>query len=159
MPWTVTRQMQWPDGNLVVEISAGGLDYANPDALAKVYPGELETYNDPVKAVEVAIRIAMAWKKDRKIKRGCIGIAHGSTGGMTMPFEGKSLSAKVFRELHAWAKEQRDLLPKCDFCGKPIFTAPYQHYGDPDQSYCSEFCADEALAANTLPNESEDCDE
>lgn len=48
MVWTVTRQRQWPDGNEVVEISLGGIDYCNPDALAAQYPGEFQQYADPV---------------------------------------------------------------------------------------------------------------
>ncbi len=44
MPYTVTRQLQWPEGTPVVEISAGGRDYTNPDALSPHYPGEFETF-------------------------------------------------------------------------------------------------------------------
>ena len=35
--FTVTRQRQFPDGENVVEVSAGGLDYTNPDALGAKY--------------------------------------------------------------------------------------------------------------------------
>jgi len=37
--WTVTRQRQWPDGVDIVEVSAGGIDYTNPDALCAKYDG------------------------------------------------------------------------------------------------------------------------
>ena len=33
MPYTITRQRQFPEGTPVVEVSSGGLDYTNPDAL------------------------------------------------------------------------------------------------------------------------------
>ena len=62
--WTVTRQRQWPDGANLVEISAGGLDYTNPDALSARYPGEFSTFDDPREAVEVALDIVRAWRRD-----------------------------------------------------------------------------------------------
>ena len=42
--YTVTRQCQWPDGDNVVEVSVGGIDYCNPDALSPKYAGEFEEY-------------------------------------------------------------------------------------------------------------------
>jgi len=38
--YTVTRQIQWPDGTPVVEVSEGDINYTNPDALKEKYPGE-----------------------------------------------------------------------------------------------------------------------
>jgi len=102
MPYTVTRQLQWPEGTPVVEISAGGRDYTNPDALSAKYPGEFETYADPVEAVEAAISICRAWRQDGKkeAKEG-----YGATGGMTLPFE-----TCTFREVRRWAKQRREEL-------------------------------------------------
>jgi hypothetical protein len=102
MPYTVTRQVQWPDGNAVVEISSGGLDYANPDALSAKYPGEFETYDDPVDAVEAAIEICRAWRKDGK-KSAMVG--YGATGGMTMPFD-----PCTFKEAREWARKRHEKL-------------------------------------------------
>src|SRR5438046_8051608 len=81
--FTVTRQRQWPDGDNVVEVSHGGLDYCNPDALGAKYAGEFEEFADPRQAVETAIEIVRAWRKDSK-ERIAIGV--GSTNGMTLPF-------------------------------------------------------------------------
>jgi hypothetical protein len=36
----VSRQRNWPDGDCLVEIAAGGRDYANPGMLAPKFPGE-----------------------------------------------------------------------------------------------------------------------
>ncbi len=99
MPYTVTRQLQWPEGTPVVEISAGGRDYTNPDALSPCYPGEFEIFDDPVEAVETAISICRAWRKDGK-KEARIG--HGATGGMTLPFD-----SCTFEEARLWAKQRR----------------------------------------------------
>ncbi len=104
MPYTVTRQLQWPEGIPVIEISAGGLDYTNPDALSAKYPGEFETYDDPVEAVEAAISICRAWRKDGK-KEAKVG--YGATGGMTLPFE-----PCTFQEARQWAKRRQEILFK-----------------------------------------------
>ena len=37
MKLVVTRQLQWPEGKRVVEVSVGGIDYVNPDALVAKY--------------------------------------------------------------------------------------------------------------------------
>lgn len=136
MTYTVTRQRQWPEGIPVVEVSAGGIDYANPDALVAKYPGEFETYDDPVEAVEVAIKICRAWRKDGT-SRARVGI--GATGGMTMPFE--AISFKVARE---WAKKKLEEMPKCDRCGNVLPKHYYRRLDDDDRRFCSEYCAEEA---------------
>jgi hypothetical protein len=102
MPYTVTRQLQWPEGTPVVEVSSGGLDYTNPDALSPRYPGEFETYDDPAEAIEVAIAICRSWRKDGK-KEARVG--YGATGGMNLPFE-----PCTFREARQWAKRRRETL-------------------------------------------------
>lgn len=104
MRYTITRQSQWPGGLPVVEISEGGIDYTNPDALFPKYPGEFEEFNDPVKAVNVAIEICRSWRKDNQHKAK-IGI--GATGGMTMPFEPTS-----FKAAREWAVNRKDNIEK-----------------------------------------------
>ena len=84
MPYTVTRQLQWPDGTPVVEISAGGMDYTNPDALSAKYPGEFETFDDPEEAAQAALQILALWRADGQPEAQP---AYGATGGMTMPFD------------------------------------------------------------------------
>lgn len=109
MKLVVTRQLQWPEGRRVVEVSVGSIDYVNPDALVAKYPGEFEEYDSPVEAVEAAISICRKWREDgsREAK-----IGFGSTGGFTMPFEQCS-----FAEARKWA---RNLTSKgveiCEHC-------------------------------------------
>ncbi len=138
MPYTVTRQLQWPDGTPVVEISAGTLDYTNPDALVAKYPGEFETFDDPREAVETAITICKAWRQDgeRRAK-----VAYGATGGMTMPFD-----PCTFPEAREWARERYETLPKCSQCGGLL---PKEHYTIPeldDERFCREHCAEKRYA-------------
>ena len=133
MPYTVTRQIQWPDGDAVVEVSAGGRDYSNPDALMQRYEGEFEEFLDPALAAEAAIAICRAWRRDgRKDAK----VAWGSTGGMTLPFD-----PSTFRALRRWAKAARKRLPTCDGCGDLLPQQPYR-VGDHEEWFCHEYCAE-----------------
>ena len=113
MKLTVTRQLQWPEGKPVVEVSIGSIDYVNPDALVAKYPGEFVEYDNPVKAVEAAISICRKWRQDG---RRDAKVGFGSTGGFTLPFEECS-----FAEATKWAK---NLLSKrieqCDHCSAKL---------------------------------------
>lgn len=105
MKWFVSRQAYWgmePDKQNVVEIAAGGLDYANPDMLAAKYPGEGREYTSAREAVEAALSIRDAWRRDAPHK--VITVARGFTGGCTMPFEADEDDAA----LRAWAEKQED---------------------------------------------------
>lgn len=139
MKWFVSRQCYWgvdPDEQNVVEIAQGGCDYANPDMLVEKYEGEGKTYTDPVEAVEASLKIAEQWHKDSP--ELIIGVAHGSTGGMTMPFE-----ADEQEKLREWAKKTLEALPKCDRCGAVL---PEEYYTVPDlddEKFCREYCAKE----------------
>lgn len=138
--WTISRQAYWgvdEDKKYVVEIAEGGIDYINPDALAPKYSGEFESYDDPRKAVEVAIDIAEQWRKDSKDIK--VHIAFGCTHGFFLPFEPKSR-----QELIEFAEKTYQNLPKCATCGRivedennyqDILTGEYI-------TACSDYCAD-----------------
>ena len=131
MVCTVTRQDQWM-GDLMVEFSDGGFDYANPDMLSPKYDGEGETFIDPRDAVDAAISIFNEWKADEP--GADISIGYGATLGFTMPFESSSVP-----EIKAWAQKDYDALPKCDRCGEIL---PEEFYFIDDDKYCSEYCCD-----------------
>lgn len=96
MAFTVTRQIQHPDGTHIVEISEGGLDYANPDMLVAQYLDEGVTFDDPREAVETAIQIRDSWQRDSPDMD--ISIGRGCTMGMTLPFDPSDVE-----ELRKWA--------------------------------------------------------
>lgn len=148
--YTVTRQHQWPDGDYVVEISQGGIDYANPDALTPVYAEEMTEYESADEAAENAIHIAQAWQADAPDKT--ILIAHGATGGNTMPFDGEPLTEETFAAMRQWAKEQDAQLPKCAKCGEPIRGNPYRLHDFPDERFDREYCAEKWLADQQRAN-------
>ena len=110
--YTVTRQIQHPDGNKVVEVSVGGIDYCNPGALYAKYAGEFIEFDDPRSAAETAIRIASEWRKNAHSR---VSVAAGNTRGMTMPFDSCTV-----KELRAWAKKEWKSLEKCPQCGEPL---------------------------------------
>jgi len=145
--YTVTRQLQWPEGTAIVEISKGSLDYTNPDALAAKYPGEFTEFSDPVEAVETAIEICRSWRNDGK-RNASLGI--GATGGMTMPFD-----TCTFKDARKWAKETNKKLEKCPACGEIVedlkewyvageYTSNGFYPFDDGYKYCSEYCANKA---------------
>jgi hypothetical protein len=134
--WFVSRQCYWPDGTKVVEVAAGGRDYANAGMLCAKYSGEGEEYRDPVEAVEVAIAICRSWRRDGE---GRAKVAWGATGGFTMPFE-----PSTFKEARAWAKERRSKLERCPQCGY-IMPGPRDRWrlqGWDDEEFCSDHCAE-----------------
>jgi len=139
MPFTVTRQLQWPEGTPVVEVSHSGLDYTNPDALVARYDGEFETFDDPREAVRVAIAICRAWRQDGR-RDAKVGI--GATGGMTIPFD-----TATFREAQRWADRMYGSMPKCDKCGGILPTDYHYAPDDPDTRFCSEHCAEASILA------------
>ena len=157
--YTITRQRQWPEGAPVVEISTGGLDYTNPDALAAKYNGEFEEFDNPMEAVEAAILICRAWRKDGETLAG---IGYGNTLGMTIPFDTTSEE-----ELRAWGKAQYEALAKCPMCGDIMEGAEewyeagtYSPEGefwpyDDGEKYCSEHCSGKA---SEFPEEDEEAE-
>jgi hypothetical protein len=168
--YTVTRQSQWSnDGEYVVEISMGGIDYTNPDALVAKYPGEFETFTTGLlPAVEAAIEIAEAWKADeakRKEPRK-IFIGVGATGGYTMPFDGVSACKTNYKRLLREAKKHDAQLPRCPVCGEILSDKPGERYGneftineevgDDRYPFDREYCAEKDLADRMKPEDSEE---
>lgn len=148
MPYTLTRQCYFAsDQPYVVEISHGDLDSTGSDAYAKHYKGEFETLQDPREAVDVALAIATAWKKDKPELD--IHIAHGFTAGSTLQLEPESEDwEENVAALKKWAAEAWEKLPKCS-CGEPLPEERKQYtlcepYDDMDEAYCSERCAEKA---------------
>jgi hypothetical protein len=151
MKFFVSRQIYWgvePEDSHTVEIAQGGRDYANPDMLVPKYAGEGEEYTDPIKAVEAALEIAEQWRKACPDKT--INIAHGCTGGNTLPFEGDEVA-----RLKAWAQKLHESLPRCAKCGEILDEKEtYTLLDDPfEDKFCSEHCAEETYAERLAEND------
>jgi len=100
LKYFVSRQAYWPESRLAVEISIGGLEYANPDMLVPRYEhlGEGLEYGDPREAAKAAIAIAKAWSQDDGEE---VPVAYGCTLGFTMPFQ-----PSPEEEVLAWAEQE-----------------------------------------------------
>jgi hypothetical protein len=135
----VSRQCYWPEGDLMVEIAVGGLDYANPDQMVDRFSslGEGCEFDDPREAVESAVDVLNAWRKLSPSEE--INIGYGFTGGNTLPFEPSTIE-----ECQAWAEERYEKLPKCDECGELIGKEEFTT--DFGGSFCREYCADKNYA-------------
>lgn len=146
----VSRQCYWgvdPSEQNVVEVAQGGLDYANADMLCVAYPklDEGETFKGMTPAVEAAIKIAEAWKKDKPELE--IHVAAGSTMGFTMPFVGGDHPDDTQKLLEE-AKEFDEKLPKCPVCGE-IDELTWSLVDDAiGEKFCSEECCWKAEYAN-----------
>ena len=145
--FTVSRQARWIDGLSIVEITQGGIDYMNPDALVQKYQGEFQEFTDPVEAVEVAFDIARQWQADvkklPKKERYPIYVAMGCTHGYTMTLDEVRLSKKAEKAFRKEAQAIRDNLPKCDQCGDilPDKYTTLNDFGD-DCKFCDSRCAE-----------------
>lgn len=138
MLYFVSRQCYWPDGTKVVEIAAGGSDFANADMYVPKYRqlGEGQEYTDPREAANAAIEVLRAWRKDGEKKAK---VAYGATGGFTMPFEPCTI-----KEVQKWAEGAYERCPKCAQCGEPLGKVKYRSadsYHD-DEEFCSEYCCE-----------------
>lgn len=137
--FTVTRQHRWHDGYKIVEVSQGGIDYANPDALVKKWQGEFQEFTGMTAAVEAAIGIAKAWQETTTDQ---IFIGVGATHGMTMDFDALTLNDETFDLLLDKAEKFDENLPKCDHCGDILTGKTYGHEFTDDHPFCSEHCAE-----------------
>lgn len=136
MRYYVSRQNYYYSRQLIVEVAAGGRDYSGPDMLCEKYQnlGEGREYDDPREAVEAAIAIAHAWRKDKPGRR--VSVAYGSSMSMGIEFEPSTVEMA-----RKWAKETYEKLPKCDQCGALL---PKEYYTDEfgELKFCREYCAE-----------------
>jgi len=139
--FTVTRQHRWSDGLKIVEVSQGGVDYANPDALCKKWQGEFDEYTGMTAAVEAAIGIAKAWQETTTDQ---IFIGVGFTHGMTMEFDALTLNDETFDMLLEKAEKFDADLPRCEHCGDILTGENYGHEFSDGYCFCSENCAENA---------------
>lgn len=152
--WFVSRQKYWgvpPEDGTVVEIAAGGRDYANPDMMAEgwIRLGEGQEYTDPREAVEAAIRVCNAWRQSGEKKAK---IAMGSTCGNTIPFE-----PTTYKAARVKAQELYDKLPRCTQCGDILGDETYTHeLVCDDEKFCSDRCAEKHYDSTIVDTTDED---
>lgn len=136
MKFFVSRQLEWPDANLLVEVVCGGQDFANPGMLTVRWKslGEGQEFTNPVEAAEAAIKIRDAWKA---VEVEEIEITFGATGGMTL-----SLPRMKDKELLAKAEEILESLPKCAQCSEVLGKETFTHDLSDEDKFCSSNCSE-----------------
>lgn len=145
--YCVTKQIQYPDGDRVVEISIGTFDYVNPDCLSDGIK-ECET---AIEAVEYAIELAQKWQTECGEE---VFIGKGYTAGSSMPFDPWELCEDTYSRLRAWARERDADLPRCDHCGD-IIDREWKHYHY-DERFCSMYCLETFLEENAQYDDPEE---
>lgn len=143
--YTVTRQHYWHNGEYTVELSIGGFDCAGPDMLAQKYPGEGETYLNPIEVVNAAVEICQHWQKDTPDEK--IYITHGCNLDICCADLNKP-TKKFITALKKWAKKEYDSLPKCDQCGDLLPNETWSTEFEPDLKFCREYCIDKYMQDN-----------
>jgi hypothetical protein len=139
--YCVTKQIQYPDSDRVVEVSVATFDYVNPDCLSDGIK-ECETATE---AVEYAIELAQKWQAECGEE---VFVGKGYTGGNTMPFDPWELCELTFAKFRAWARERDEDLLRCDWCGSVIEDQnKYSVYDSGDFSFCREYCAEQFIAS------------
>ena len=143
--YCVTKQVQYPDGDRVVEISGGTFDYVNPDCLSD----GIKECQTATEAVEYAIELAQKWQTECNEE---VFIGKGYTGGNTMPFDPWELCEYTYLKFRAWARERDEDLLRCDHCGDAVNKKHILH-DYPDFVFCQEYCAEEFLVEQEELNE------
>ena len=133
----VSRQLQWPDGMMYVEIAVGGLDYSSPGMLANDLGGEGD-YSDPREAANAAWELAKIWQEKEPEEE--IHLAYGYNMDMFVIPEEDTVTERA--ELDAWAETEYNSLPKCNRCGETFDGQGYILYDWDEFVYCSETCAE-----------------
>ena len=139
MGYHVSRQIQWPDGDKVVEIAIGGLDHAGPDMLVAKNSGEGETYLDPREAVKIALDIKQEWEHDIDEP---VRIDYGHADLVTLTDDCDAMTLKL------WADKEYLSLDHCERCGE-IVDKHGECYTLPDEIgegfCCSQYCMEDMI--------------
>ena len=141
----VCRQWYYYSGELMVELTEGGLDYAGPDHLVEKYPelGEGDAYAKPQEAAVAAVRVMRAWQKDEPDKE-----VHLTVRTQLAGYFGMEGEPWTIRDIRLWAAEAWEKLPRCARCGEVVpEDGAYGNcrtvFDDNEYPFCSEYCADQ----------------
>jgi hypothetical protein len=133
--YNITRQRDYNDGCLFVEIAVGGPKNAGPDILTARYAGEQKNLVDPRDAVNIAEQIFKRWDKDYGDETKRLRIV-GLEQPLVFDFSTKGIAAAK-----AWADRVFATMAKCCYCGKAMGNRdPFTHDDLINVVFCSEAC-------------------
>lgn len=149
MKFYVSRQVQWPTGDNIVEIAAGGLDRSGPDMLCSKFPDEGIEYTDPREALKVAFAIRKDWHEQLRAD-ACANPDISDEVRIEAGYNLDMIAAceePTDVELHEWAEKEWEAAPKCGECGEVVEESYYLPGLECGLQFCSEYCADKYYAS------------
>ena len=134
IPYFVSRQTGYGEpggGPRVVEIARGGSSHAGPDMVAPLFRGEGE-YASPIDAFSKACQVRQEWQAKINQRVGLVWRVGDLAERITVA------------EARTRAKKIADLCPRCGHCGDILGKQTYTHSNEPDEDFCSDFCAEKS---------------
>lgn len=139
--YQVSRQHYYYQRQLAVELAVGGIDATGCDMLHtedKEWKKLEGGYDDPVEAAEAAIKLHGLWSA---VSSEPVGIAYGYNLDQIEGEVSEQDYEEVYEKLREWAREEKEGLAKCEWCGD-IIVEEYTVYDYEDVVFCSERCAE-----------------
>lgn len=135
MGYYISRQRDYKDGGLYIEIAVGGKTKAGKDILTPRYEGELKNLIDPRDALSAAVNIHSHWDRDYGDEKKKLRVVGGAT---TFSFE---FSTKGIAAAKSWADKIYSGMEKCGHCNKAMGKRdPYSVDDIPNAVFCTEVC-------------------
>jgi hypothetical protein len=137
MGYFLTRQRDFNDNCLYIEISSMGPKKAGVDILTTRYPGEGKNLVSPKDAVDVAERIYKQWEKEYWDEKKQLRILIDEKTTRIFEFDAKGIAAAK-----TWADKTLATMTKCKHCSRPIGKnkAIYEIDALPNAVFCDEVC-------------------
>jgi len=135
MGYFVSRQRDFKDNSLYVEVAVGGPAKAGVDLLTVRYTNERKNLVDPRDAIRIATDIYKYWDKDYGDERKKLRIV-----GLPTPLV-YDCTAKGFDAAKDWANKVFANQKKCACCGKAMGNRdPFEHADLANLMFCTEYC-------------------
>lgn len=135
MGYFVSRQRDFKDSGLYVEIAVGGKVKAGEDILTARYTGEQKNLVDPRDAVNVSEQIFRHWDRDYGDEKKQLRIV-GIETPLVFEFSTRGVAAAK-----TWADRIFANMAKCGNCHKAMGNRDlYEHEDLSNLVFCSEMC-------------------
>jgi hypothetical protein len=131
----ISRQRDYSNDCLFVELAVGGPKNAGKDILTARYPGENKHLVDPRSCIDIAVEIHRRWNLDYGDEQKKLRIV-GITTPLVYDFTTKGIAAAK-----TWADKAFANMDKCSACGRPLGNhAIFEHANLANQLFCAEVC-------------------
>ena len=135
MGYFLSRQRDYTDNCLYVEVCCGGSKKAGKDILTTRFPAENKNYTDPRDAIRLAEELYRQWEHQYADEQKKLRIV-GTNATLIFDFTTKGVAAAK-----TWADRVFATMEKCGACQKPMGNRiPYEHQDLPNQVCCCEVC-------------------